>query len=520
MKVTLISLAENIEALGVRLLSACLKREGHEVQVLFLRTGFHEEHDESTLRQVVERTGDSGLVGISLVTMYYKRATQITHRLKKDLSAPIVWGGIHPTVRPDQCMDAADMVVIGEGEESFVELVRRTENGEDLHGLRGVWFKEGPKVVKNELAPLIASLDSLPFPDYDQDSHYILSDGRLRRMGLDLLRENLREYPFRHFLKKDHTSMFAFTTMATRGCPYECAYCFNNALNAMFPERRRIRKRSVNHLLEELRTVTRKFPSLELVIFQDDDFLIYPKEEIRQFIQGYKKDIGLPLKIIGVCPSTLNRDKLKILVDADLRFLRMGIQSGSKCTKKLYKRHHSNRQVQEAISVIHEFKDKIRFPEYDIIIDNPWETEADLIETLRLLAGLPTPFSLNLYSLVFYPGTALHEKAGKEGLLPLDPDVMYSKDMCRDFNQTHSMKWFYLLQQYALRGKTLSGMAISFLTNGTLRRYRLSSLLLILLRVRIQGFELIPRALRKLSARKEPRFVSKAEPERPLAAVR
>jgi len=66
---------------------------------------------------------------------------------------------------------------IGEGEETLVELVRNIKNGQDFHNVRGIWFKDGEKIVRNKLRPLIQDLDSIPFPDYDYEDHYT-DDGR------------------------------------------------------------------------------------------------------------------------------------------------------------------------------------------------------------------------------------------------------------------------------------------------------------------------------------------------------
>ena len=94
----------------------------------------------------------------------------------------------------------------------------------------------------------------------------------------------------------------------------------------------------------------------------------------------------------------------------------MGIQSGSQRTLDLYRRPFSNEQVQQAAALLNRYSDSIPAPQYDMILDNPWETEEDLADGLRLLSRLPVPFHLQLFSLSLYPGTELQEKAEDEGL--------------------------------------------------------------------------------------------------------
>ena len=89
-----------------------LKREGHEVRLVFL-TG-EGSLPESVLVDLEDVTDGADLIGVSLMTLHFHRAVQVTERLKG--SCPIIWGGIHPTVRPEECLEYADIVCIGEGE--------------------------------------------------------------------------------------------------------------------------------------------------------------------------------------------------------------------------------------------------------------------------------------------------------------------------------------------------------------------------------------------------------------------
>jgi len=192
--------------------------------------------------------------------------------------------------------------------------------------------------------------------------------------------------------------------------------------------------------------------------------------------------VGIPLRITGATPD-ITREKLAPLVDAGLIEVRMGIQTAAEHTKKLYKRHHSNEKVEKAVRLINEFSDKIRLPGYDIILDNPWETEDDLIETLMFLSKLPTPYILFLFSLTFHPGTELYELAKKEGIVKDDLKDVY----CIDFGnckKTYLNKLFFLLNEYTIRGGRISPKMMSLLTNGRLRQLKLNWLPYIMLKVR------------------------------------
>jgi len=467
MKLILISPFMGIQAFGIRTMSGCLKKAGHDVRVIFLRKNFWEKFEPGVLDELAELSRGADLIGISLMTNYFDNAVEITKRLKESLSIPILWGGIHPTIRPDECLEHADMICLGEGEEALVELANKMHEGKDCHDLQGIWLKDKGRIIRNKLRPLIQDLDSLPFPEYDYGNHYMFSDGHLKKMDANLLKIGLESTYF---------------TMATRGCCFGCAYCCNNTLNAMYPNQKPDRKRNVNNVIRELALAKSKWSFLTSVFLEDDNFLMYSQEEIREFSENYKKNIGLPLAVGGINPLTLTREKLSLLVDAGLATMRMGIQTGCERTKKLYKRNYSNEQVEKAAKIINEFKDKVRRPRYDIILDNPWETEEDLVETLMFLSKLPVPYMLLVYSLVFYPETELYRKAKKEGMISDELNCVYQKSLygCKN---TYLNSLFDLLNQYASFRGMISPRTMFLLTNKKLRQLKFSRLLFVILKI-------------------------------------
>ena len=193
-------------------------------------------------------------------------------------------------------------------------------------------------------------------------------------------------------------------TLPTRGCPFACTFCINNLYLDMYPHQKPIRKRSVDNVIMELQQAKDKIPFIRYIKFDDDAFFIMSLDEISDFSKKYKEHIRMPLIITGATASTLSKEKLVLLVDAGLIEIRMGIQTAGTITKKLYKRPHTNQQIENAVRMINEYKDKLR-AKYDIILDNPWETDQDQIETLMFLSKLPVPYWLTLFSLNFFPGT-------------------------------------------------------------------------------------------------------------------
>ena len=153
MNIVLISPYEDLQAFGIRTLSACLKRAEHDVRLIFLPRRFTERYKEQTLKELVEFSEGADLIGISLMTNYFDNVVQLTLALKNHTRIPILWGGIHPSVRPEECLKYADMVCIGEGEEALVELAKRMNEGQNCYDVKNIWFKGKGNLITNQLRP-------------------------------------------------------------------------------------------------------------------------------------------------------------------------------------------------------------------------------------------------------------------------------------------------------------------------------------------------------------------------------
>jgi len=378
------------------------------------------------------------------------------------------------------------MVCIGEGEETIVELADKIQNKQYYYDIKGMGFNDkGKKIVNgpralpgSKNAAIIKSLDQIPFQDYDYRSHFILKGENIVQMDQKIMKQCADTYQ----------------TLATRGCPFGCTYCVNNTLLAMYPHQKPIRKRGVDNIIMELQEVKSKLPFTEIIMFNDDAFFLMSVDEIKELSKRYKEEIGLPLWITGATPTTLTKEKLSLLVDAGLVEIRIGIQSAAEKTKKLYKRPHSNRQVENATKMVNEYRDQVKAT-YDIILDGPWDTDEDLIETLMFLSKLPTPFSLNIFSLVFYPGTDIYRKAKKEGLIKDDLNDIYSKDYgyCKNI---YLNKLFFLLNEYAFVGIGISPIIMFILTHKMTRKLHLHWFLRKIIKLLFPFFRYIGRSTR------------------------
>jgi len=449
MEVVLISPYSDISAMSLRSISAVLKRAGHKTRLIFLpyqfpeieqRADFITCYSDKILDQVTELCRGAGLIGVSLMTNYFEQVASMTDHLKEKLGIPIIWGGIHPTIAPDQCLDCAEMICVGEGEGAVVDLVDRMENGRDILDTPSIWFKKDGKIIRNAPRPVVHDLNSLPFQDYDMDDDHVLDQETevISPLNPDLL----RAYLTRSAPTKGRAALF-YQTLASRGCPHNCSYCCWDALQRIYPERQRIRRRSVDNIIEELEIILERMPWFQEITFSDDSFLDASSAELAEFSTRYKKVANRPFQCLAE-PRTITRKRMDPLVDAGLANIQIGIQSGSRRVQEIYQRNQTNERVIKMAELLKEYIPRIRPPIYDFILDNPWETLEDKYMTFQLLLKLPQPYFIQIFSLTFFPGTGLFDRAVAEGLIKDHiRDVYRQQYNTRDINYVNLMFSFF-----------------------------------------------------------------------------
>ncbi len=417
MKIALVSPYSDITSLGIRQLSSVLKPSGHEVHQVFIphapsEEGSPEPYSQSLLDQFKEIALECDMAGISLMTNYFFRALRLTEALRSSGREILtIWGGIHPTIRPEECLEHADLVCVGEGEEATLELAEALDSGSDFAGIQNIWLKKEGKVVRNPARPLLQNLNELPFPDYDLENCWIwdAEENVFQRGSWSLLQRSMSAGPISKILNKT-----AYQTIATRGCPHNCTYCCNNVLRELYDNQQYVRRRNTENILDELSSAIERMPFIKVIGFSDDSFFAASEKKIREFSSRYKEVIGLPFFCLG-SPLTITEGKLEALTDAGLFGLQMGIQSGSRSIQKLYNRPISNERILKTARTINRFRDRMIPPTYDFIIDNPFESRSDVLETLALIRRLPKPRRIQLFSLVIFPETKLYRHAIEQG---------------------------------------------------------------------------------------------------------
>lgn len=408
MNVALISILD-FESFPIRQLHAFMEKNEFDVSSIFLKStgyAFPTDHEVQLMVEQLKSMNPS-LIGISVRTRYYRLVCKLTEVIKKNMSVPVVWGGIHPTISPEKCIEHADIICLGEGEYAMKELAEKIDKKEDYSKIKNLWVKKDGAIIKNELRPLIDELDSLPFTDFTDNNKIYIDNGQIYN-NLDDIKTSRIEFKF------------CYPIMTSRGCLFNCTYCANSFLRRLYLGKGKYtRRRSVGNVIEELKFAKKNLKFLNSVTFGDDVFS-FDKEWLKDFAAEYKKHIDLPFFTM-FNPSMVDAESVKLLKSLGLVNVQLGIQSGSEHIRKdYYHRFNTNDQIRKAAIIFKMNKLKLSC---DLILGNVFESEQDRIDTLDLLLSMPKPFALHCFCMNYFPKYQFTDMAMDKGLIT-ESDLM------------------------------------------------------------------------------------------------
>lgn len=397
-RVLLVSLY-GIENRGVRYISAMLRQNGFEPHLVLFKRWVNNQIQPPTAKEedlLVElvRKLEPIVVGFGFGAPYFEIARSLTRKIRAAAKPVVLWGGVHPTVCPEDCIEHTDAVCVGEGEQPTLDLCRRLAEGRSFDDVPNLWVNREGRVIRNEPRPLLASLDSLPYPEYLAPGTFFIEDDQTRETDPIAGTVEYRIYP-------------------TRGCPYACSYCHNSILRGIYQGKGRYyRTRSVASVIGELEWAAKTLPKIRRVKF-DGDVFAFPKDWIREFSAGYRVKIGVPFELLTY-PGELDEEDLRALKSAGLCKVQTGIQSGSdEEVRDVYDRKSTGGDIRTFSRVTHAAGVE---PVYDIIFDNPLARPEDKRAVVDLLLELERPFLIYIYSLTLFPKTALAREFLEKGI--------------------------------------------------------------------------------------------------------
>lgn len=344
--------------------------------------------EDLTVGDVADRVAaySPSAVGISTVTPVAEMAHSLAKAIKsRDRSIKIILGGPHPSILPDDVMADSniDFIVRGEGDNSFLNLVRCLETGKGFDAVDGITFRRDGKVLHNKEAGYIADLDSLPSPAYE------------------LLPMHLYTVPPQWSIATPSYQM-----IASRGCPYNCSFCCTGM-------GKQIRFKSARRVCDEIEHLIKDYKCRQIV-FVDTTFPSSSRHA--ESVCNEMIARGLHKKIVWFTSTRVDivdQKMLDLMRKAGCRLVTFGVESGNQCILDSVGKRVTLAQVADAVKMTHRAGIDVTAA---YILGLPGETYETMVETIEFSKKLNTLYA-QFNIIVPYPGTAIFDYAEKNGLL-------------------------------------------------------------------------------------------------------
>ncbi len=362
------------QPLGLGYLSSYVKAHASDVEIYLAR-------NEKELLD-----GRPELVGVSAVTYNFGEAARLARCAKDEFGSFTVLGGTHITALPESLPDSFDVGILGEGEMTFVELIRALQNNAtavaDLRKINGITFRNGEAVEITARRELVRPLDSLPFPDRT-----------LFEASSDL--------------KEGHASL-----ISSRGCPYDCAFC-----SSVIHWGRTIRNFSADYLIREISEVVEKYHPKRVEFV--DDLSLNDKERFRKvcefIVSSGLSDEHLTFHLTGRA-NNIDEETCALMKSINTTQLFIGLESMSdKVLKNLGKGGVSVEINRRAVELLHKHDIPINA---SFIIGTPGETIDDAYLSCQfVLENLEKFCYVDGGILRIFPGTKFWQDAVAKGII-------------------------------------------------------------------------------------------------------
>jgi len=411
------------ENIGVMSIAGLLKAHGHAVDLILV-----DEHPKNYLDLIDQYNPD--LMGFSFMTGNRNWAYALARELKQKFNKPIIFGGVHPTLFPEDIdFSYVDYVCIGEGEYPVLELMNGIEHGDDCSAIQNLWAKKNGALVKNPVRNLIQDFDTLPLP----------------------YREIYYTYPF---IKNLPIKRF----ISGIGCPYQCTFCHNPLQKKIYKGKGKfVRKKSVDRIIKEIRYVKDRFV-LKRVHFSDDTFVLH-KEWLREFLHEYRKEITLPFSC-NIRIDRVNEEIIRDMRDSGCFGISFGIESGSeRIRNSILRKNLKEEDIINNSRIIKKYGIKLIITN---MIGLPEETLEDAFKTVKLNQKIGADY-IRTAILVPYPKTEIVDYAIERGLLPGDYSIHNFKQVLRksSINSPYAKEFENLCALFSL---TVKFPALTYLT--------------------------------------------------------
>lgn len=361
--------------IGLGYIAAVLRKNGIDVEIYDVNARRYT--DEKVFDDLTKK--DFDVVGIGgQITVYREVKRYCDHLKKVKPNIPIIIGGTVADSIPEVTLTKikADVIIIGEAEDTFLELCKKIEEGKKFRDVQGVAFLKDGKVVFTPPRKGIENLGEIPFPAYDL-------------FDMDIYLKNQENTNGRY----KHT----FSISTVRGCIYACTFCCKSFRQYNY------RTRPIDDVLTELKMLDEKY-GVDFVYISDDLF-VFAKERVLEFCKKYKEWGFTQPWLCNARVNVVDDEILRAMKDAGCVNIAYGVESASPKILRVMKKMIN---VESAKNTIKLTRKHGIFPTLNFIVGMPKETEETIQETVDFCKDLGIPATF--FYVNPYPGTPLFEE--------------------------------------------------------------------------------------------------------------
>jgi radical SAM superfamily enzyme YgiQ (UPF0313 family) len=442
---------EYIDPMNIMLLSALARQKGYSTFLSILSQDDLEADIKTIKPDMVAFSAKTG------EHTHYIQANKMVKKYSQNIFT--IMGGPHPTFFPGIIHTGGyDAVAVGECDDAWPELLAALDHGQSVDGIPNIVTKGNASQVLRP-KPTIAGMENLGELSGGIDSRLELAPEFLRPRKTFL--DDLPFYDRDIVYRKTHLARFPLRSfMSSRGCPFQCTYCFEPKYNIMYLGKGPIYNRlSVPRLCAELRELKERWPT-QFIKFYDDMFILNRKVDawLEEFAELYPREVGLPFFCLTRC-NILTKENLAALKKAGLHSLTMSIEAGNEYVRnKIVKRHMTQEQILEAYDLCYQNKvvtfanTILGIPVRKDIMEAQGKTAIDYdIESLDLNIRCRVTYA-DFPVLHPYPGCELTEYTIQNGFFDGDFDKLFFSYQAESPFECFSPKEALMQKNIALLG--------------------------------------------------------------------
>lgn len=386
---------------GIADITAVLLNAGYEIDIY--NQDIHHYSEEHLKSYLDDNKYD--VVGLTFIAGYYqyRKALAISEAINNSKNRPPLYiiGGHGPAPEPEFFLKktGAEVVVVGEGEDTIIELLSVYQKKDSLNQVKGIAYLDGNKCIITERRPLIKDIDSIPWPAYHKFSvdQYLL-------------------------LRMPHcnNSDFVMPILSGRGCTFKCNFCYR--MDKGF------RPRSSDSIVEEIKFLQKEY-GITYIAFADE-LLMSSKKRTTEICEFFLRE---NLQIKWECCGRLNYAEpeiLHLMKKSGCVFINYGIESFD---DQILENMNKNLTTKQIVKGIESTLAAGISPGYNIIFGNIGETRKTLQKGVDFLLKYDDGAQMRTIRPVTpYPGTPLYYYAIEKGLCDGVADFYENKHLNSD----------------------------------------------------------------------------------------